>query len=69
MADLLDLPNPKCLMCGKRASVQLINRHNGSHGEFCRRCGATRLKTLQASEAAVVQGAMKTQSQEGDEVR
>jgi hypothetical protein len=70
MAYLRDLPERKCFSCRKRASVELFNRANGSHGLFCRRCGAARLKNLLASEALIIaRDSNVTNSQEGDEVR
>ena len=41
----------KC-RCGKRATVEVIDRWNGSRGKFCRSCGDRKLKELLGYEKA-----------------
>ena len=51
MAYLLQIEN-KCIECHTRpATVELRNRFNESHGQFCSACGKRRLKDLQDDEA------------------
>lgn len=44
-ATLRPLPEPKC-GCGKRATHELFNSRNGSHGKFCGSCGRAALAKL-----------------------
>lgn len=39
--------------CGRVATVELLNSYNTSCGQFCKRCGSTRLKELQRSELRI----------------
>lgn len=49
MAHLRELNN-SCQRCHRLATVELLNRHNGSHGKFCSKCGKQALAELQESE-------------------
>lgn len=42
----------KCNDCPKKATVVLVDRWNGTHGEYCAKCGAKALKRQQANEAS-----------------
>jgi uncharacterized Zn finger protein len=43
----------KC-RCGKRATVELMNRFNASYGHYCAKCGKVALKALEGYEQGVV---------------
>jgi ribosomal protein L40E len=52
MAYLVDL-DLKCLKCGKRALVRLVDRWNGDRGKFCRKCGKTQLEQQKRNEGTL----------------
>jgi len=43
MAYLRQIPAHKC-RCGKKATVELINRHNAPQGKYCDLCGRQALR-------------------------
>jgi len=49
MAYLREVPMHKC-KCGKRAVVELINRHNIPQGKYCELCGKQALRRQKISE-------------------
>lgn len=49
-AHLRDLPQPKCLTCHGRATVELYNTRNSALGTYCRRDGAKALKQKLAED-------------------
>jgi hypothetical protein len=53
MAYLRDLLT-KCASCSRRATVELIDRWNGSRGSYCSACGKRALKRQTENENASV---------------
>lgn len=52
MAYLRDINTRHCQNqgCMSIAKVTLISRNNANHGDYCRKCGAAKLKRLQDVE-------------------
>ncbi len=52
MAYLRDLKNPCSERgCSSNATVELVNMHNATMGQYCRRHGSARLRELNKREA------------------
>lgn len=64
MAYLRELHTPKCVTCGKKAAVRLIDRWNGERGEYCKRHGEIACKR-QASAEAGNDGRVASESSRG----
>jgi hypothetical protein len=55
MAHLRKIDDLLCRLCDKRrASVELFNNRNATHGKFCLQCGMRELRELKRLENAEV---------------
>lgn len=47
---LVSLPNEKCGLCGKKATVRLHRSGTDGRGAYCKRCGDRKVRELNAEE-------------------
>jgi hypothetical protein len=50
-----ELPRRECVVCGERATVEVLNDRNGSLGPHCRRDGQRKVAELNGTGPAVRQ--------------